>query len=144
MSGTTDICRLDYLVGTLATAYRGLIISLVMKDFCMTGTDGSTLVKGTILSMPQGDYEASLIHEGKELSRSGLNEGFFEIEAASGLIAQAKNLQVDIIQNGRHIGTFLLKKEKEGGEKEGVTNKEGGEKEGVTKKEEKTSDKKAD
>ena len=36
------------------------------------------------------------------------------------------------------------KKEKEGGEKEGVTKKEGGEKEGVTKKEEKTSDKKAD
>ncbi len=115
MSGTIDICRLDYLVGTLATAYRGLIISLVMKDFCMTGTDGSTLVKGTILSMPPGDYEASLMHEGKELSRAGLKEGYFELEAESGLIARANNLQVDIIQNGRHIGTFLLKKEKAGG-----------------------------
>src|SRR3990172_12965061 len=115
MSGTVDICRLDYLVGTLATAYRGLIISLVMKDFCMTGTAGSTIVKGTILSMPPGEYEASLMHEGKELARSGMNEGYFELEAASGLIARASNLQVDIIQNGRHIGTFLLKKEKEGG-----------------------------
>ncbi len=115
MSGTADICRLDYLVGTLATAYRGLIISLVMKDFCMIETDGSTLVQGTILSMPSGDYEASLMHEGKELSRSELKEGFFELEAASGLIAQANNLQVDIIQNGRHIGTFLLKKERAGG-----------------------------
>jgi len=115
MSGTIDICRLDYLVGTLATAYRGLIISLVMKDFCMTGTAGSTIVKGTILSMPPGEYEASLMHEGKELARSGMNEGYFELEAASGLIARASNLQVDIIQNGRHIGTFLLKKEKEGG-----------------------------
>ncbi len=115
MSGTVDICRLDYLVGTLATAYRGLITSLVMKDFCMTETDGSTLVKGTVLSIPPGDYEANLMHEGKDLSRSGLKEGYFELEAASGLIAQANNLQVDIIQNGRHIGTFLLKKEITGG-----------------------------
>jgi pyruvate,orthophosphate dikinase len=115
MSGTIDICRLDYLVGTLATAYHGLIISLVMKDFCMTGIDGSTLVKGTILSMPLGDYEASLMYEGKELARSGLKEGYFELEAGSELIAQANNLQVDIIQNGGHIGTFLLKKEKTGG-----------------------------
>jgi pyruvate,orthophosphate dikinase len=115
MSGTVDICRLDYLVGTLATAYHGLITSLVMKDFCMIETDGSTLVKGTILSMPPGDYDARLMHEGKELARSVLKEGYFELEAASGPIAQANNLQVDIVQNGRHIGTYLLKKEITGG-----------------------------
>ena len=51
-----DICRLDYLVGTLATAYKGLITSLVMKDFCVNVGNGSALIKGKIIAMPAGEY----------------------------------------------------------------------------------------
>ena len=105
------ICTLDYLTGTLATAYKGKITSLVLKDFCMLQRDAYTVFKGTILSIPDGNYKASLIHEGIELARTGIQEGFFELQADSSPVAQAKNLQIDIIQNGRHIGTFLLKRE---------------------------------
>jgi|GEM_PF-1188565 pyruvate,orthophosphate dikinase len=112
MTEFLDLCRLEYLIGTLATAYKGLITSLVLKDFCMTETGGSIAVKGTILSMPEGHYRASLIHEGIELSRSEIQNGFFELAAAADDIMRAKNLQIDITQNGRHIGTFLLKREK--------------------------------
>ena len=105
------ICVLDYLTGTLATAYKGRITSLVLKDFCMLERESNTLFKGTILSIPDGNYKASLIHEGIELSRTGIREGFFELQADSSLVAEAKNLQIDIIQNGRHVGTFLLKRE---------------------------------
>ncbi len=110
-----DICRLDYLVGTLATAYRGTITSLVVKDFCMSDNGAVTTLKGTVLSMPGGAYEASLIRTGAELSRAGLVNGYFELAADSGRIAEARDLQIDIIQSGRHIGTFLLKKENAGG-----------------------------
>ncbi len=114
MTGPLDVCRLEYLTGTLATAYKGLVTSLVLKDFCMTETDGSMTVKGTVLSMPEGRYRASLIHEGIELSRAEIQNGFFELSAAADDIRKARNLQIDILQNGRHIGTFLLKREKAG------------------------------
>ena len=110
-----DICRLDYLVGTLATAYKGPISSLVAKDFCMSSSGIITTLKGTVLSMPAGEYEASLIQSGAELSRANLVNGYFEFTADSGRIAEARDLQIDIIQSGRHIGTFLLKKENAGG-----------------------------
>jgi pyruvate, orthophosphate dikinase len=112
-SGAEDkiICILDYLTGTLATAYKGRITSLVLKDFCMLERDAYTIFKGTVLSLPEGNYRASLLHEGIELARTGIREGFFELKAESIRVAQAKNLQIDIIQNGRHIGTFLLKRE---------------------------------
>ncbi len=112
---TSDICRLDYLVGTLATAYKGVIKSLVVKDFCISESGGVTILKGTVLSMPVGNYEASLNKSGVALSRVGLENGYFEFSVESGRIAGARDLQIDIIQSGRHIGTFLLKKETSNG-----------------------------
>ncbi len=112
MSGLTDICSLDYLTGTLATAYKGLITSLVAKDFCMTEEDGTVTLKGTILSMPDGNYLASLIREGRELARTAIRKGFFELRADAASIREARNLQIDVLQNGRHIGTFLLMRKK--------------------------------
>jgi len=109
------ICTLDYLVGTLATAYKGVISSLVIKDFCMVERESLTIFKGTIFSIPEGSYHASLMNEGIEISRGVLRAGYFELQADSSLIATAKNLQIDIVQNGRHIGTFLLKREKKDG-----------------------------
>jgi pyruvate, orthophosphate dikinase len=106
-----EICSIDYLIGTLATAYKGLITSLVVKDFCMLEREGSVVLKGTILSMPAGNYQASLIQQGTELARSAVKEGYFEFEVGSGLLKDARNLQIDIVQDGRHIGTFLVKKE---------------------------------
>jgi hypothetical protein len=112
---THDICRLNYLVGTLATAYKGVIKSLVLKDFCISDSGATTMVKGTILAAPQGKYEASLNKSGVELSRSALQNGYFEFTVGSKRIAEARDLQIDIIQSGRHVGTFLLKKETVGG-----------------------------
>lgn len=107
---TRDICSLDYLIGTLATAYKGLITSLIVKDFCITEESDSVTLKGTILSMPAGDYRAFLKHEGIELSRAEILQGHFEIAASPDAFRKSKNLQIDIMQNGRHIGTFLLKR----------------------------------
>jgi hypothetical protein len=106
-----DICSLDYLTGTLATAYKGLITSLVASDFCMTQEDGVVSLKGTILAMPKGDYRASLVRDGKELARTGIQEGTFAFSVDAAVIQEAGRLQVDILQEGRHIGTFLLKRE---------------------------------
>ena len=111
---SADICSLDYLTGTLATAYKGLITSLVAKDFCMTEANGTVLLKGTILAMPEGNYLVSLIREGRELSRTDIKNGFFELEVEAVGIREASNLQIDVLQSGRHIGTFLLKGEKAG------------------------------
>ncbi len=110
-SGHKDVCRVDYLVGTLATAYRGAVASLVARDFCMNDDGVAAIFTGTVLSVPDGDYEASLNRSGVELSRSRLQKGRFELSADSRRIASAPELQIDIIQAGRHIGTFLLKKE---------------------------------
>ncbi len=116
MAGQTGmICSLDYLVGTLATAYKGVITSLVVKDFCICQRDGSTQLKGAVLSMPAGDYHASLIKDGVQLARCPIaGNGEFEMLAGSGSVMEARDLQIDILQNGRHIGTFLLKKERSG------------------------------
>ena len=115
MNTANDICSLDYLIGTLSTAYKGVITSLVAKDFCMTGEGGSITLKGRILSMPAGDYEVSLIRSGTELARTMLEKGYFELKAGGDEVKQAKDLQLDIIQSGRHVGTFLLKKESSDG-----------------------------
>ncbi|MBI4849669.1 MAG: hypothetical protein HY808_14055 [Nitrospirae bacterium] len=115
MEKATDICYLDYLVGTLATAYKGLITSLVARDFCITVKDNTTEFKGTIISIPEGKYVVCLMRGGIEITRDEIREGFFRLTADFALIDAAKNLQLDIIQNGRHIGTFLLKKEIQGG-----------------------------
>jgi hypothetical protein len=115
MPHAVDICSLEYLVGTIATAYRGAISSLIARDFCMTESDGTVTIKGVILSMPAGSYQACLIHDGLEVSRTEMDGGAFLLKAESGLIMNTKNLQVDILQKGRHIGTFLLKREKADG-----------------------------
>jgi ABC-type uncharacterized transport system substrate-binding protein len=65
--------------------------------------------------MPVGEYEASLNQSGIELARSALRRGYFEIMSDRRRIAAARDLQIDIIQSGRHIGTFLLRKESAGG-----------------------------
>jgi pyruvate,orthophosphate dikinase len=115
MEKATDICYLDYLVGTLATAYRGLITSLVARDFCITVRGDATEFKGTIISIPEGQYIICLMEGGMELARDELRAGFFRLITDSSVIETAGNLQLDVIQNGRHIGTFLLKKETRGG-----------------------------
>ena len=116
MHTANDICSLDYLIGTLSTAYKGVITSLVAKDFCMTDEGDAVTLKGRVLSLPAGDYKASLIQSGSELARTAIGQGYFELKAQSERVKQAKDLQIDIIQgNGRHIGTFLLKKESSDG-----------------------------
>ncbi len=112
MTEEKTICTLDFLIGTMATAYKGTITSLVLKDFCVLEKDSSTVFKGTVLSIPEGMYQASLMHAGIELSRSNLQNGYFELRADIEVARNASQLQIDIVQNGRHIGTFLLKKEK--------------------------------
>ncbi len=109
------ICSLDYLIGTLATAYKGVITTLVAKDFCICETDGTSVFKGTLISMPAGNYFASLIKGGEELVRAPISElGGFELEAESARTEKARDLQIDILQNGKHIGTFLLKRDEAG------------------------------
>ncbi len=115
MPEKTDICTLDYLVGTLATAYKGMVTSLAAKDFCILSDDYTTIFKGSIISLPDGDYAISLMKGGNEVLRKSLKDGYFELETENSLISEAGNLQLDITQNGKHIGTFLLKKEKAGG-----------------------------
>jgi pyruvate, orthophosphate dikinase len=116
MKTANDICSLEYLIGTLSTAYKGVITSLAAKDFCMTEAGGSITLKGRVLSIPAGgEYEASLIRSGTELARTKLEKGYFELRAGGDEVQQAKDLQIDIIQGGRHVGTFLLKKESSDG-----------------------------
>ena len=107
-----EICSLEYLIGTLATAYKGNISSLVARDFCILDSDGTATLKGTILAMPEGDYNAVLKHDGIELARAEIRRGLFELKAESRVARESANLQIDIVQKGRHIGTFLLRKEK--------------------------------
>jgi pyruvate,orthophosphate dikinase len=114
MAVSHDICSLGYFAGTLATAYRGTITSLVAKDFCMSGDD-PIVVRGTVLAMPEGDYEASLVRSGAQLARAVLAKGYFELRVPRAVIEEARELQIDILQAGRHIGTFLLKQERTGG-----------------------------
>ena len=59
--------------------------------------------------------KASLIQTGVELARTTLDHGGFRLKAPSERVEQAKDLQIDIIQSGRHIGTFLLKKQDSSG-----------------------------
>ena len=110
MTNTNEICRLEYFYGTLATAYKGIIPSLTAKDFCMIEEGGFVTLKGTIMAMPEGDYDSRLMHEGKELSRSALRNGSFDFKVDAIRIREAKNLQIDVVQKGRHVGTFLLKR----------------------------------
>ncbi|MCL5023541.1 MAG: hypothetical protein M1497_09285, partial [Nitrospirae bacterium] len=113
MKEPVTVCSLEYLTGTLATAYKGLITSLVAKDFCMTREDDVIVLKGTVLSMPERSYQAVLKRGGLEASKVELRSGSFELRADSALVGAARNLQIDITQGARHIGTFLLKKERE-------------------------------
>jgi len=115
MEKATDICYLDYLVGTLATAYKGLVTSLVARDFCITVREDTTEFKGTIISLPEGQYIICLMNGGIEIARNDLRAGSFRLITDSSAIETAGNLQLDVVQNGRHIGTFLLKKETRGG-----------------------------
>jgi pyruvate,orthophosphate dikinase len=115
MSDKNNICVLDYLVGTLATAYKGMITSLVIKDFCIAEKDGLTALTGSIIAVPQGRYQICLLHDGVTIAREELQDGYFALNVESPVIEKARNLQLDIVQNGKHIGTFLLKKESQGG-----------------------------
>ncbi|HMK56681.1 MAG TPA: PEP/pyruvate-binding domain-containing protein [Dissulfurispiraceae bacterium] len=112
MTEIKEICRLDYLYGTLATAYKGIVTSLAAKSFCMLQQGTSITITGTILAMPEGDYESRLIREGNELARCAIKDGFFQFTVNESLIKEDRNLQIDIIQKGRHVGSFLLKREK--------------------------------
>jgi len=115
MAGHSDICALDYLAGTIATAYRGPVTSLVVRDFCITQNNDSILFRGFLIALPKGTYHVSLLSSGREIARSMTSDGYFEVTADRALIQEAGHLQLDVIQEGRHIGTFLLKKDSAGG-----------------------------
>jgi len=115
MKIANEICRLDYFNGTIATAYKGVITSLVAKDFCITASDGAVEMKGTIIALPEGNYEARVMSEGAELARDAIEDGNFVLAVRDEVLRKAKNMQIDVVQNGRHIGTFLLKKERGAG-----------------------------
>lgn len=63
--GAVNICFLDYLMGTLSTAYTGMITSLVVKDFCITGNNRRISIRGDTISMPTGWYQTCLLHQKK-------------------------------------------------------------------------------
>ena len=111
MNEAKQICALDYMVGTLATAYKGLVTSLVVKDFCITEDEQATVLKGRILSLPDGQYQVALVRGGIVIAREELTQGFFKVHVAAGDIGGGRDLQLDLMQAGRHIGTFLVKKE---------------------------------
>jgi hypothetical protein len=50
MKDPQNICALDYLIGTLATAYKGSLQSLICKDFCINQTVNGLTFSGRILS----------------------------------------------------------------------------------------------
>jgi hypothetical protein len=110
MAKYLNICMLDYLVGTLATACKGLVASLVVRDFCIKLEGEEAEARGTVFSMPEGRYDMSLIKGGIEVARTELRDGHFSLRVPSPVIEEAKNLQLDVLQRGRHIGTFLLKR----------------------------------
>lgn len=115
MNHKSDICSLHYLVGTLSTNYKGVITSLVIRNFCINNDDGRTVFKGELLYMPPGVYEICLMFSGAELAREGIRNGFFELRTDVGVLDETRNLQLDIVQQGRHIGTFLLQRSYRGG-----------------------------
>ncbi|RMG01914.1 MAG: hypothetical protein D6726_08615, partial [Nitrospirae bacterium] len=111
MAFEREICFFDYLIGTLSTAYKGSLKSLICKDFCIRADDDRVVFSGNIISLPQGKTEACLIEAGNELERVEISEGSFELSTTKDLFERVASLQIDIVQEGRHIGTFLLKRE---------------------------------
>ena len=55
MKTANDIYSVDYLIGTIATVYKGVITSLMVKNFCMSEEGNSGTLKGTILPMHEGN-----------------------------------------------------------------------------------------
>ncbi|MEJ2192852.1 MAG: PEP-utilizing enzyme [Nitrospirota bacterium] len=115
MTKQNPICTLDFLAGTLATAYKGMVTSLVMKDFCEAEENGTRTFTGRILSMPGDDYAIVLLQRGTELDRAGIKDGEFELRAPAEAVGEEGNLQLDVLRGARHVGTFLLRKEQRGG-----------------------------
>ncbi|UCG77514.1 MAG: hypothetical protein JSV21_07985 [Nitrospirota bacterium] len=111
-----DLCSLDYLIGTLATAYKGMVTSLVAKDFCISSSGKTTSFKGTVISLPEDGYIMTLMQGGREIGRTRLNKGYFELYTDVSIDDMSGNVQLDLIRSGRHIGTFLLKREAAGGQ----------------------------
>ncbi len=104
-----DICALDYLVGTLATAYKGSLQSLICRDFCIKQAPQGLVFTGRILALPSGNIQACLIQSGIEIDRAPVVDGTFELNSERDILQKDSSLQIDILQEGRHIGTFLLK-----------------------------------
>lgn len=111
MSFKNEICFFDYLIGTLSTAYKGSLKSLICKDFCIKADDNRVVFSGKIISLPEGKTEACLIEAGNEIERVEILDGAFELFTTKEIFETAPSLQIDIVQQGRHIGTFLLKRE---------------------------------
>jgi pyruvate,orthophosphate dikinase len=109
MEDLPDICALDYLVGTLATAYKGSLQSLICRDFCIKQAPQGLVFTGRILALPSGNIQACLIQSGIEIDRAPVVDGIFELNSERDILQRDSSLQIDILQEGRHIGTFLLK-----------------------------------
>lgn len=99
-------------MGTLSTAYKGSVQALVAREFCLENAEGRAKASGQLLSYPEGaGVEAVLIASGAELARAQLIDGRFELTFDLVASDNATAMQIDIVQAGRHIGTFLLKRE---------------------------------
>jgi len=74
MEDLPDICALDYLVGTLATAYKGSLQSLICRDFCIKQAPQGLVFTGRILALPSGNIQACLIQSGREIDRAPVTD----------------------------------------------------------------------
>ncbi|RMG67084.1 MAG: hypothetical protein D6710_11785 [Nitrospirae bacterium] len=110
-----SLCAFDYLPGTLATAYKGPIQSLVISDFCIETIDDSVEIKGRFVDLPESSYQIRLIAEGKVISEAEIKGDIFSLTVNKKDFEDFKHLQIDIIQKGRHIGTFLIKTPEQAG-----------------------------
>ncbi len=88
-----------------------MVTSLVMKDCCITPERETVELTGQLISLPQGTYEVCLISSGVEKARTVLDEsGGFSLNVPREVMDASASLQLDVVQKGRHIGTFLMKR----------------------------------
>jgi hypothetical protein len=110
-----SLCAFDYFPGTVTTAYKGPIQSLVISDFCIEASGSRIEIKGRVINLPEGTYQLILLSEGKTLSKTETKDGTFSFWIEREDFQKLGHLQIDFLQKGRHIGTFLIKAIKEAG-----------------------------
>lgn len=100
-----------FIAGTFATAYKGSVSSLVIKDFSLERSEtGAYRISGKILSLPPGDFEVVLLSAGKTIGRQKVPKGEVALRISEPVLNRVSHLQINLRQKGTHIGSFLLKK----------------------------------